>query len=129
MQSDGDDVAHLPAGAEPRRRRQRLEYRRPHQAAAAEHQEVLERVHGAVAERRLVHERQVPEIEVERPDRQRNERVGQIAEPLCGLVGEHRPEHRPGQAGDEAERRQVAEDHVLAHVNEEEILLAELVDR
>ena len=35
----------------------------------------------------------------------------------------------PGEPGDEAERREVAEDHVLAHVHEEEVLLAERVDR
>ena len=129
MKRTSDDVADLPAGTEPLGRRQRLEHRRPHQAAAAEHQEVLERVNAAVMQRRLVEDRQVPEVEVDRPDRERHERVGEEAEPVDRLQREHGPEHGPRQPGDEAERRQVAEDHVLAHVDEEEVLLAELVDR
>ncbi len=124
-----DDVADLPACPEPLRCRKRLEHRRPHQAPAAEHQEVLERVNAAVMQCRLVEHGQMPEVEVHGPDRQRHERMGEEAEPVDRLQREHGPEHGPGQAGDEAERRQVAEDHVLAHVDEEEVLLAELVHR
>ena len=42
---------------------------------------------------------------------------------------EHRPEDRAAQAEDEEERSQVAEQQVLGHVHEEELLLAEGVER
>ena len=128
-EAHGDDVAELPARAEPLRRGQRLDDRRPHQAAAGEEEEVLERVHGAVVERGLVEDGEVPDVEVDRPERQRDERVGQDAQPLDRLQREHGPQHRPREPRDEAERREVAEEDVLAHVDEEEVLLAELVDR
>ena len=51
------------------------------------------------------------------------------AQPLDRPQREHRPQHLPGQPEHEAERREVAEDHVLRHVHEEEVLLAERVDR
>ena len=90
---------------------------------------MLERVHGVVVERRVVQERHVPEVEVDGPDRQRDERVRQHAQAFDDAELEHRPQDRPAQTRDEAERREVADDHVLQHVHEEEVLLAELVDR
>src|SRR5205823_11324701 len=51
------------------------------------------------------------------------------AKPLDRAEREHRPQHRPGQPRDEAERREIAEDDVLEHVHELEVLLAERVDR
>ena len=84
---------------------------------------------GVVVQGGLVEHREVPEVEVHRPDRQRDERVGEEPEAVDRLQREHGPQHGPCQAGDEAERREVAEQHVLAHVDEEEVLLAELVDR
>src|SRR5205085_2946352 len=42
---------------------------------------------------------------------------------------QHRPQDLAVQPEYEAERREVAEDHVLRHVEEEEVLLAERVDR
>ena len=91
--------------------------------------EVLERVHGGVVQRGVVEERDVPDVEIDCPQRQRDERVRQDAEPLDGTQREHRPQDRAGEPGDEAERREIAEDHVLQHVHEEEVLLAERVDR
>ena len=72
----------------------------------------------------------MPDVEVDRPDRQRDERMGEHAQPLDAR-GSASTGRRigPGQPGDEAERREVAEDHVLQHVDEEEVLLAERVDR
>ena len=66
-QPHDEDVADLHAGAEPRRRRQRLDHRLPHQAAAREEAEVLERVHRVVVQRRVVEERDVPDVEVDAP--------------------------------------------------------------
>ena len=43
--------------------------------------------------------------------------------------GEHRPQNRAGQPGDDAERREVAEQEVLDHVERERLLLAERRDR
>ena len=42
---------------------------------------------------------------------------------------EHRPQERTGQRGDERERREVAEQDVLDHVDGEQVLLAVRVDR
>ena len=91
--------------------------------------EVLERVDGAVMERRLVHKRDVPEVEVQRPEGQRDERMGQEAEAPHAGQGQHRPEDRPGETRNEGERCEVAEEDVLDHVDEEELLLAERIDR
>ena len=51
------------------------------------------------------------------------------AQPLDHLEAQHRAQDLAGQPEHEAERREVAEDHVLRHVEEEEVLLAERVDR
>ena len=48
---------------------------------AAEEEEVLEAVHRRVVERSLVGAGQVPQAEVERPDRQRDERMHEEAKP------------------------------------------------
>jgi len=88
---------------------------------------VLEGVHGVVVERRLVEKRQVPGVEADRPHGQRDERVRQDAQRVDDA--EDRAQHRPRQPRDEAEGREVAEDHVLEHVREEELLLAEGVER
>ena len=42
---------------------------------------------------------------------------------------EHRPKERSGQAGEEAQRSEVADEQVLRHVEREELLLADLRDR
>ncbi len=55
--------------------------------------------------------------------------MGEEPEAIDRPKGEHGTQHGPGQPGDEAERRQVAQQHVLHHVHEEEVLLAEGVDR
>ena len=80
-------------------------------------------------QRRVIEVRDVPDVEVERPERQRDERMGQDAQPLDHLEAKHRAKDLAGQPEHEAERREVAEDHVLRHVEEEEMLLAERVDR
>ena len=71
----------------------------------------------------------MPEREVRRPDRERDERVREHAEPHDAREREQRAEQRPGQPGEQAERREVAEQEVLDHVEREELLLADLGDR
>ena len=90
---------------------------------------MLERVHDVVVQRRLVQERQVPDVEVERPQRQCNQRVPEHAQAPDHGQRQHRAQDRPRQARDHEQRREVADDDVLDHVDEEELLLAEGVDR
>ena len=90
---------------------------------------MLERVDRRVVDRGVVEKRDVPDVEVDRPERQRDERMREHAQLLDRPQRQHGPEHRPGQTRDEAERRQIAQQDVLTHVDEEEVLLAERVDR
>ena len=118
-----DDVEELRARSEPLRSRQRLEHGSPEKRAGSEERCVLERVDPVVGERRLVEVRQVPEVERHRPERQSDERVREHAEALDDPVLENRSEERAGQAGDDQDRRHLAEEDVLCHVDEEELLL------
>ena len=81
---------------------------------------------GIVTNGGVVEERQVPRIEVERPQRQCNQGVREEAEPM--QEREHRPEDRPCETRKERQGREVAEQDVLEHVEAEE-LLAEGVQR
>ena len=81
-----------------------------------------------VVDRSLVREREMPEVEVRDPDRQRDERVDEHAQRSHRREREQRPEERAGQPQQEQERRQVSEQQVLDHV-EREALLAERGDR
>ena len=89
---------------------------------------VLERVDGRVPNGRLVEERQVPEIEIRRPDRQRHDRIREHAQTLDGPEREQRPQHRPREPGEQEERCEVADQDVLEHVEAEELLLADRGD-
>ena len=86
-------------------------------------------MHDVVAERRLVEERQVPEIEVHGPQRPRDHGMREHAERVNPVVGEQRTEQRPRQPGDDRQRRELAEQHVLRHVHEEELLLTPRIER
>ena len=55
--------------------------------------------------------------------------MGEHAQPLHPVVGEQRPEQRAREAGDDRERCELADQHVLHHVYEEELLLSPGVDR
>jgi hypothetical protein len=81
-----------------------------------------------VPQRALVQRRQVPDVEVRGPERQCDERMPEHTQPLDRLHGEHGPKQRPGQAGDESQRGQVAQQHVLDHV-EGESPLSQLLER
>ena len=120
------DVPDLRAGPEPFRRRQRLQDGQPHDRAAREEAEMLERVHGVVAHGRLVEERQMPDVEVHRPERQGDQRIGEEAQAV--QEGERRPQDRACQPREQRERREISEQDVLQHVEAEE-LFAERMDR
>ena len=67
-----DDVDQHRAVAEPRGLRQRADQRQPHREAEGEEAGVLGEVQQRAVEDPLVERREVPEVEVERPDRQRD---------------------------------------------------------
>ena len=69
--------------------------------------------------RRLVEDRDVPDVEVDRPERQRDQRMGEVAQPVEPADREQRLQQRPGQAEHDQERPQVAHQQVLDHVGEE----------
>ena len=128
-EADDGDVAELGAGAEPLRSGQRLQHRQPHHEPGGEERDVLERVHRAVPNGRLVEERQVPEVEIDRPERECDERVGEHPQTLDRPERQQRPQDRACRAGEQAERREIADQHVLEHVEAEELLLADRGDR
>ncbi len=128
-EADGRDVPEFPPRPEPLRRRQRLDDGLPHQAPAREEHEVLERMDRVVVQRGVVQVRDVPDIEVHGPDRERDQGMREKAQPLDRAQCQHRPQHLTRQPEHEEERCKVADQHVLRHVQEEEVLFAELVDR
>ena len=66
---------------------------------------MLERVHAVMPDSRLVQEREMPDVEVHRPERQGDERIGEEAQAI--EVRERRPQDRPRQPCEERERREV----------------------
>ena len=70
----------------------------------------------------------MPDVEVDGPQRQRDQRVGEELQPVDGPDAQDRREDRPGEAEDEQQRGDVAEQQVLAHVGDEQ-LLGEVVER
>src|SRR5207247_4065431 len=102
---------------------------RPHQRPGGEDRDVLERVDRLVAERGLPQDRQMPDEEVERPERERDEWVREESERPHRAQREDRTQQRAGEAGDDAERREIADQQVLRHVERERLLLAEGRDR
>ena len=83
---------------------------------------------GAVAVGGVVERRDVPEEEVERPERQGDGRVGEDLEAVEDADREDRLQQRAGQAEDEQQRGDVAEQQVLAHVGDDQ-LLGDVADR
>jgi hypothetical protein len=71
----------------------------------------------------------MPEDEVRSPERQRDERVREHPQPHDAREAQEGPEQRPGQPGEQAEGREVAEKEVLRHVEGEQPLLADPRDR
>ena len=79
-------------------------------------------------QRRLVEAGRVPDVEVDGPQRQRDQWVGEELQPVDGPDAQDRREDRPGEPEDEQQRGDVAEQQVLAHVGDEQ-LLGEIVER
>ena len=90
---------------------------------------MLQRVHSRVVQSALVEKGQVPDREIGRPHRQRDQRMREHAQAVDDPQAQERLQHRPRHAYDETERGEVAEQDVLDHVHEQEFLLAEVVDR
>ena len=123
-----DDVAEPSAVAEPLRLRERAEQAHPHRDAEAEERRVLERVDGVVAQRRLIQRGQMPDVEVDRPARDRDHRVREYAQPSDRLDPQQRREQWSREPEDDQQRREIADQQVLDHVGHEQ-LVGELVDR
>src|SRR5438094_927593 len=83
----------------------------------------------AMAPNVTIEPRQVPDVQVDRPERQRDQRMGEDTPPLDEAELQHRLEQWPVQPGDERERSEVAEQDVLGHVGPQELLLAEGIER
>ena len=79
-EAHGDDVAQAREVAEPGRLGQRPEQRHPHVEAARHEAEVLQRVDGVVMHGALVEVGHVPQVEVQRPQGEGDERVGEHAQ-------------------------------------------------
>jgi hypothetical protein len=68
----------------------------------------------------------VPDVEVHRPERERDERIGKETQRIEVL--EDRTEDRSREPREQSKRGQIPEQHVLSHVEAEQ-LLAECMDR
>ena len=77
----------------------------------------------AVLGRRLIQHRDVPDVEIDGPERQREQRVRQVSYPPEPAVGEQRLKERPGQAEDDQQGAQIAHQQVLDHVDEDELVV------
>ena len=65
----------------------------------------------------------MPDVEVDRPERQRDERVGEVAQPAEPADRQQRLQQRPGQAEDDQQRAEVAHQQVLGHVGEDQLVV------
>ena len=83
---------------------------------------MLERVDGRRGDGGLVEHAQVPDVEVHRPQRQRHDGMGEVAQRAQAGVAQDRREQRPGEAEHEQQRAEVGDQQVLDHVRPEELL-------
>ena len=83
---------------------------------------MLERVHARVAQRRLVEDGQVPDVQVDRPQREGDQRVREHAQAVEEPDAQDRRDQRPGQAEHDQQRGDVAEQQVLDHVHVQQVL-------
>jgi len=81
---------------------------------------VLERVQQIMADRRLIEQREPPDIHVERPDRQRDDRLRQRTQPARRPQPQQRRERRTREPDDDEKRRDVADQQVLCHVRDQD---------
>jgi hypothetical protein len=114
--------------AEPGRLGQRAEQRHPHGHATADEHDVLESVDPVVLHGALVQRGQVPDVEVDGPQRQRDGGMREHPQPPQLAHRQQRLQDRPGQAEDQQQRADVGDQQVLDHVHREQ-LVADGADR
>ena len=68
---------------------------------------MLDRVHEVVVQGRLVEPGRVPDVEIDRPQRQRDERVGEELQPVDRLDAQDRGEKRPGETEPQTSRAEL----------------------
>jgi hypothetical protein len=83
---------------------------------------VLDQVQESAAVGRVVESRDVPEVEVEDPEREGDKRMGEDPQPVEDRDREDRLQQRPGQAEDQQQGRDVAQHQVLDHVGDHQLL-------
>ena len=83
---------------------------------------VLKRVNGLAREGGLVQAGQVPDVEIGDPQRQRDERMDEEAQPPHHRQAEERLKQRPGHTEHDQKRADVRHQQVLGHVAQEELL-------
>jgi hypothetical protein len=127
-EAHGDHIADFPGRREPLRHRQRPEDRHPHQAAEKDEHAVLERVHRRPAIGGVVEGGDVPDEEVEHPEREGDRRVGEHPQAIEDRNRQDRLQQRAGEAEDEQQGGDVTEHQVLDHVGDHQ-LLGEMADR
>ena len=127
-QAHGDDVDEPGRVAERGRLRQRAEQGHPDAATEDEEGGELDRPDPLVAKGELVRRRPVPAVEVDRPADDRDHGIGEDAQPPDRAQLEQRGDQGGGQAEDDQERADVAEEQELGHVRHQQ-LLAERAER
>ena len=83
---------------------------------------MLHRVHAGVAQRGLVEHGQVPPVEVDQPQRECDQWMGEGAQAVEQADPEHGDEQRAGEPQHDQQCRDVAEQEVLDHVHEQQVL-------
>ena len=83
---------------------------------------MLERMHDRVLQGRFVEDGQVPHVEVDRPQWEGDQGMGEDAQAVEQLDPQDRRDQRPGQAEDDQQGRDVAEQQMLDHVRAQQLL-------
>ncbi len=76
----------------------------------------------SLRQRLLVQRRDVPDVEAGRPQRQRDQRVGQHPQPVDRADRQQRLQQRAGQPEHDQQRGDVADHQVLGHVGQQQLL-------
>ena len=76
----------------------------------------------SLLDRALVERREVPDVEVRRPGRERDDRVARRPAASAARARQQRLQQRAGQAEHDQQRAEVGQQQVLEHVREEQLL-------
>ena len=120
-ESNRDRVDDLPAGGEPGRRRERPENGHPHQHSEPKEHAVLKTVHCGPSVRGVIENRQVPDEEVDGPERVGNEWIREDLKPTEESNRQDRLHDRACQTENQKQRRDIADDQVLDHVGDDQL--------